>query len=276
MYIGRGVYVGCACRHMQVCIGHFQSLASVRYDGYACRLMKVCIGPGVACKSTICRVCMPPHAATSGFFHESTPWGGPFRIFQKFAEIFAAQCGNWHWWQICRRCRWYRCQIAAGVNDAVDKFAAVIVDTGGKFATRINNTSKTGCKICRRCLDKGGKFAIGVADTGGEPAWTSEYLRELSKKFETVLMGILWGWRETDSWKKNQKQKILWHCPFKKEENKVASKLWKMVIGADSCGNNLKAAKRSVVFFTLYYSMVSCLSHVRIYLANWQGGGGGG
>ncbi len=26
--------------------------------------------------------------------------------------------------------------------------------------------------------------------------------------------GILWDWRETDSWKK-QKQKISWHCPFK-------------------------------------------------------------
>ncbi len=25
--------------------------------------------------------------------------------------------------------------------------------------------------------------------------------------------GILWGWRETDSWK-NQKKKISWHCPF--------------------------------------------------------------
>ncbi len=33
-----------------------------------------------------------------------------------------------------------------------------------------------------------GKFATGVVDTGGE-SLTSEYLREYSKKFETVLMG---------------------------------------------------------------------------------------
>ncbi len=31
------------------------------------------------------------------------------------------------------------------------KFAAGIVDTGGKFATGINNASKTGVKICHRC-----------------------------------------------------------------------------------------------------------------------------
>jgi hypothetical protein len=33
----------------------------------------------------------------------------------------------------------------------VAKFAAGIVDTGGKFATGINNTSETGGKICRLC-----------------------------------------------------------------------------------------------------------------------------
>ncbi len=41
-----------------------------------------------------------------------------------------------------------------------------------------------------------------------------EYLREFSKKFETVLMGYSGaGGRLIDE--KNQKQKILWHCPFK-------------------------------------------------------------
>ncbi len=38
---------------------------------------------------------------------------------------------------VCHRCRWHWQQI--------------IVDTGGKFATGINNTSETGGKICRRC-----------------------------------------------------------------------------------------------------------------------------
>jgi hypothetical protein len=31
------------------------------------------------------------------------------------------------------------------------KFAAGIVDNGGKFATGINNASENGGKICRRC-----------------------------------------------------------------------------------------------------------------------------
>jgi hypothetical protein len=37
-------------------------------------------------------------------------------------------------------------------------FAIGIIDTGGKFATSINNTSKTG-----------GKIFTGVVDTGGAP-----------------------------------------------------------------------------------------------------------
>ncbi len=49
--------------------------------------------------------------------------------------------------QICHRCRWYQWQIAAGA-----------VDTGGKFAAGVNNTSETG-----------GKFEAGVVDTGGAP-----------------------------------------------------------------------------------------------------------
>jgi hypothetical protein len=42
-------------------------------------------------------------------------------------------------------------------------FATGIVDTGGKFAIGINNTSKIGDN------DTGGKFATGVVDTGGAP-----------------------------------------------------------------------------------------------------------
>ncbi len=33
----------------------------------------------------------------------------------------------------------------------IRKFAAGIVNTGGKFATGFNNISETGGKICRRC-----------------------------------------------------------------------------------------------------------------------------
>ncbi len=89
-------------------------------------------------------------------------------------------------WQICRGCRWYRRQFATGV-----------VDTGGKFVTGINNTSKTGGEICHRCR------------------WlTCEYIRKFSKKFETVLMEYSGAGGKLIH-EKNQKQKISLHGPFK-------------------------------------------------------------
>jgi hypothetical protein len=33
----------------------------------------------------------------------------------------------------------------------ISLFATGVVDTGGKFATGINNTSEIGGKVCRRC-----------------------------------------------------------------------------------------------------------------------------
>ena len=45
---------------------------------------------------------------------------------------------------------------------------------------------------------------------------TCEYLREFSNKFETVLTGYS-GAGEKLIHEKNQKQKILLHCPFKEE-----------------------------------------------------------
>jgi hypothetical protein len=40
-------------------------------------------------------------------------------------------------------------------------------NTGGTFATGVNNTRGTGGKICPGVVDTGGKFAAGVVDTGG-------------------------------------------------------------------------------------------------------------
>jgi hypothetical protein len=40
-------------------------------------------------------------------------------------------------------------------------------------------------KISAGIIDTGGKFVSGVVDTGGAPC---EYLHEIPKKFETVLM----------------------------------------------------------------------------------------
>jgi hypothetical protein len=58
---------------------------------------------------------------------------------------------------ICNRCRWHR-----------RKFAAGIVDTGGNFATGINNTSKIGGKFATGVVDIGGNFVAGVVDAGGK------------------------------------------------------------------------------------------------------------
>jgi hypothetical protein len=49
--------------------------------------------------------------------------------------------------------------------------AAKIIDTGGKFATGINNTSETCGKIATVIVDSGGKFATGInntSETGGK------------------------------------------------------------------------------------------------------------
>ncbi len=72
----------------------------------------------------------------------SNPWVSlkdRFEFLKKFAEIFTAQGAplywcRWHWWQIYRRCCWYRGQYATGVVDTGDKFAASMVDNSVKFA----------------------------------------------------------------------------------------------------------------------------------------------
>ncbi len=56
-------------------------------------------------------------------------------------------------------------------------------------------------KFAAGVVDIGGKFATGVVDTGGAP-WNDTSV-------------IFKGLGEDDSWKKNHKQKISWHCPFK-------------------------------------------------------------
>ncbi len=79
----------------------------------------------------------------------------------------------------------------------VEKFATGVVDTGGKFSSGV--------------VDTGGNFAanvvdIGIVDTSG-CTLTCEYLREFSKKFETVLMEYPRAGGKLIR-EKNQKQKI--------------------------------------------------------------------
>ncbi len=67
-------------------------------------------------------------------------------------------------------------------------FATGVVDTGGKFATGINNTSETGGKICHR--SRWHRWQICRRCRWYRwCTFTCEYLREFSTKFETVLMG---------------------------------------------------------------------------------------
>jgi hypothetical protein len=82
--------------------------------------------------------------------------------------------------------------------------------------------AKLGAKFATSIVGTGRNFAAGVVETGGkfgQCRWyrwctlTSEYLREFSKKFETVLMGYS-GAGGKLTHEKNQKQKILWHFPF--------------------------------------------------------------
>ncbi len=115
-----------------------------------------------------------------------------FKVSTLQPDIVAIICHRCqrHRWQICSRRHWYRWQFANGV-----------IDTGGKFATGINNASENGGKIChrrrwyRRCT------------------LTREYLSEFSKKFETVYMEYSGAGGKLIH-EKNQKQKKR-HCPFK-------------------------------------------------------------
>ncbi len=63
----------------------------------------------------------------------------------------------------------------------VAKFAAGVVDTGGKFATGFVDT---GGKIAAGVVVTSGKFATGVIDTGGQPlaANISANFRKNSKR----------------------------------------------------------------------------------------------
>jgi hypothetical protein len=70
--------------------------------------------------------------------------------------------------------------------------ATSFVDTGGKFATSINNTSSTGEKFAAGVVDTCGKFATGVVDTSGKLPLVLlipvMYLSNFRKKFVMTLM----------------------------------------------------------------------------------------
>ncbi len=84
-------------------------------------------------------------------------------------------------------------------------------------------------KFATSVADTGGKFATGVVDTGGKllPVWLtpvanlppvslipvvhldSRISPRIFKKIRNGLNGILWGWGETDSWKKPEAKNLV-------------------------------------------------------------------
>jgi hypothetical protein len=83
--------------------------------------------------------------------------------------------------------------FAAGVIDT--RGGAGIVDTGGKFATGVNNTSCTGDKI--------------FVDTSVLPWLANTYLLEFSKIFEMTLMFFFRGLGEGDSLKNPEAKNLV-------------------------------------------------------------------
>ncbi len=63
-------------------------------------------------------------------------------------------------------------------------------------------------KFATGVADTGGKFTTGVIDTGGAP-WLANISANFQKKIWNGLNGILWGWGETDSWKKPEAKNLM-------------------------------------------------------------------
>ncbi len=137
----------------------------------------------------------------------------------KFCHRFPLCC--WHRWQICHRCQRYRLQICRRCQRRREQYQAA--DTWKwtwmqKFLYMFPLLPKGDqtkllkffwlkiFSICHRCRWHRWQ------------TFSCEYLREFSKKFETVLMEYSGAGGKLIR-KKNQKQKISWHCPFKKQKN---------------------------------------------------------
>ncbi len=91
------------------------------------------------------------------------------------------------------------------------KFAAGVVDTGGKFAT---GGVDTGGNFATGVVDSGGNFANGVVDTGGQP-WAANIFTNF-EKIRNGLSGMLRDLGETDSWKKTRSKKSRDTVPLNK------------------------------------------------------------
>ncbi len=127
----------------------------------------------------------------------------------------------------CHRCCWHRRQFATGINDTGGKFATGVVDTGGKqwdqyqAADTLKWTWRQKCIYVLTLLSKGVQtkllkffwLKIFLICHRCQQHWWStlscEYLREFSKKIWNGPTGILWGWGETDWWKKPEAKNLV-------------------------------------------------------------------
>jgi hypothetical protein len=92
---------------------------------------------------------------------------------------------------------------------------------------------------------------------------TCEYLREFSKKFETVLMGHS-GAGGKLTHERNQKQKILWHCPFKTCVNcHSTQRVLKLLAKKQYCRGVLYSAS-SVLYITVTENCLSILLKIPV------------
>ncbi len=173
-----------------------------------------------------------------------SPWvyySGRFEFFRKFSEIFADQ--GWPPVSTTPAANFATSftsvvdtggKFATGVNDAGGQFATCVKDTGGKLATGVKDiggkqweqyqaadTSKWTWRqkfiYMLSLLSKGVPTKLEIffiCHRCQRHRWSTlscEYLREFSKKFETVLIGHS-GVGGKLIHKKNQRQKISWHC----------------------------------------------------------------
>jgi hypothetical protein len=74
--------------------------------------------------------------------------------------------------------------FVTGVAGTGGKFAAGVVDTGGKLPPVSTTLLKLVAKFAAGVVDTGGKFATSVVDTGGQPLAVniSENFRKNSKR----------------------------------------------------------------------------------------------
>ncbi len=171
-----------------------------------------------------------PIRTVSNFFENS----------RRYSQVKVHHRCQRHRWQIRHRCQWHRWQIAAGINDTGGKFATGINDTGGKFCHQFPLCSWhrwqiirtiSGCRhlkvnyvnsTTQRCPNKILKNSL-LEDFFHLPPVSltpvvhlepriSPRIFEKNRNGRNAILRCLGKLIH----EKNQKSKISWHCPFKK------------------------------------------------------------